>query len=135
LSFECFNDDLSTEDIGSNILSGDYVLLTYAANEWLEHIQQCAHSLGPESLESLRDIVSTFAEVRENYFFQADANYHHFAKINFQPFQEWPNVYELLVRMDSFIRKQRSGLLEQNGKYLLDARLASPMRVLLILKA
>lgn len=111
------------------------MLLTYAANEWLEHIRKCAYSLGPESLESLRDIVSTFAEVRENYVFQVDASYHYFAKINFQPFQEWPTVYELLVRMDSFIRKQRSGLLEQNGKYLLDARRASLMRVLLILNA
>ena len=91
------------------------MLLTYAANEWLDHVQQCAHSLGPESLESLRHIVSTFAEVRENYFFQADANYHYSAKNNFQPFKEWPNICELLVRMDSFIRKQRNGLLEQNG--------------------
>lgn len=117
LSFECFG---STEDIESSILSGDYVLFTYAADEWLEHIRQCARHLGPEPLQSLRDILSTFAEVRENYFFQAAVKGHHAAKNEFQPFQAWPNLYELLIQMDSFVRKQRSGLLEQNGKYLLN---------------
>jgi hypothetical protein len=111
------------------------VLLTYAAYEWLEHIRKCAHSLGPESLESLRDIVSTFAEVRENYFFQADASYHYFAKSNFQLFQEWPNIFKLLIQMDSLIWKQRSGLLEQSGKYLLDALGRSLIGALLILDA
>jgi hypothetical protein len=117
LSFECFNDALSTEDIGNNILSGDYVLFTYAADEWLEHIRQCARHLEPEPLQSLRNVLSTFAEVRENYFFQADGNGHHAAKNEFQPFQAWPNLHDLLIDMDSFMRKQRSGLLEQNGKY------------------
>jgi len=133
LSFECFNDALSTEDIGSNILSGDYVLFTYAADEWLEHIRQCARHLGPEPLQSLRNILSTFAEVRENYFFQADGKGHHAAKIEFQPFQACPNLYELLIHMDSFMRKQKSGLLEQNGKYLLGILGSSLMGALLIL--
>jgi hypothetical protein len=135
LSFECFNDVLSTEDIRSSILSGDYVLLTYAANEWLEHIQQCGQHLTPESLQSLRDIISTFAEVRENYFFQVDVKNHHTAKNNFQTFQRWPNIYELLIQMDSFIRKQRSGLLEQNGKCLLYELGSSLMGAMLILNA
>jgi len=117
LSFECFG---STEDIRSSILSGDYVLFTYAADEWLEHIRQCARHLGPEPLQSLRDTLSTFAEFRENYFFQAGAKGHHAAKNEFQPFQAWPNLYELLIQMDVFVRKQRSGLLEQNGMYLLN---------------
>lgn len=133
LSFECFNDALSTEDIGSNILSGDYVLFTYAADEWLEHIRQCARNLGPEPLQSLRNILSTFAEVRENYFFQADGEGHHAAKVEFQPFQTCPNLYELLIHMDSFMRKQKSGLLEQNGKYLLGILGSSLMGALLIL--
>ena len=136
LSFGCFNDDvLSTEDIESNLLSGDYVLLTYAANEWLEHIRQCAGHLGRETLQNLRDIVSTFAEVRENDFFQAGVENHHVAKYIFQVFQEWPNVYELLIRMDSFMQKQRSGLLEQNGKYLLNVPGSSLMGAQLILNA
>jgi len=96
----------------------NYVLLTYAANEWLEHIQQCARHLGQETLQSLRDIVSTFAEVRENYSFQTGVENHHAARKIFRPFQEWSNVYELLIRMDGFVQKQRSGLLEQNGEYL-----------------
>lgn len=133
LSFECFNDVLPTEDIESNILSGDYVLFTYAADEWLEHIRQCARHLGPEPLQSLRNILSTFAEVRENYFFQADGKGHHAAKIEFQPFQECPSLYELLIHMDSFMRKQKSGLLEQNGKYLLGTLGSSLMGALLIL--
>lgn len=82
LSFECFG---STEDIRSSILSGDYVLFTYAADEWLEHIRQCARHLGPEPLQSLRDTLSTFAEFRENYFFQAGVKGHHAAKNEFTP--------------------------------------------------
>jgi hypothetical protein len=119
LSFECFDDVLSTEDIGSQILSGDYVLFMYAADEWLEHIWQCARDLAQEQLQSLRNILSTFAEARENYFFQAVIKGHHAARDEFQPFQAWPNLYETLIHMDSFMRKQRSDLLEQNGKYLL----------------
>jgi hypothetical protein len=126
LSFECFNDVLSIEDIGSNILSGDYVLFTHAADEWLEHIRQCARHLGPEPLQSLRNILSTFAEVRENYLFQADGKSHYAAEIEFQPFQACPNLYELLIHMDSFMRKQKSGLLEQNGMCLLGI-LGSPL--------
>jgi hypothetical protein len=135
LSFECFNDILSTEDIGSNILSGDYVLFTYAVDEWLEHIRQCARHLGPEPLQSLCNIVSTFAEVRENYIFQAGVKGHHAANNEFEPFQAWPNLYELLIHMDSFMRKQRSGLLEQNGRYLLGVLGSSPMGALLILNS
>lgn len=136
LSFECFNDVLSTEDIGSNILSGDYVLFTYAADEWLAHIRQCARHLGPEPLQSLRDILSAFVEVRKNYLFQAaGVKGHHAAKNEFQPFQTLPNLYELLIHMDSFMRKHRSDLLEQNGKYLLDVLGSSLMGALLILNS
>ena len=135
LSFECFNDVLSTEDIGSNILSGDYVLLTYAADEWLEHIRQCARHLGPEPLQSLSDILSTFAEVRENDFFQSNVEGHHAAKNEFQPLQAWPNLYELLIQMDNFMWKQRRNLLEQNGKYLLDVLCSSLMGALLTLNS
>ena len=121
LSFECFNEILSNEDIGSNILSGDYVLLTYAANEWLKHVRQCGRHLGPEPLRSLSEIISTFWKVRENYFYQGGKKNHHAAKDDFQPFQEWPNVYELLTRTDGFMRMPGSDLLDQSGKYLLDA--------------
>jgi hypothetical protein len=134
LSFECFNDVLSTEDIGSKILSGDYVLFTYAADEWLEHIRQCARHLGPEPLQSLRDILSTFAEVRENYLFQSSAQGHHAARNEFQSFQTCPDLYELLIHMDSFMRKQKSDLLEQDGKYLLRILKLLPHRSIADLK-
>lgn len=135
LSFECFDDVLSTEDIGSNILSGDYVLFMYAADEWLEHIRQCARHLAREPPQSLRNILSTFAEARENFFFQAVTNGHHVAKDEFQSFQAWPNLYEMLIHMDSFMWKQRSDFLEQNGKYLLGILGSSIMPELLILNA
>jgi hypothetical protein len=134
LSFECFNDVLSTEDIGSKILSGDYVLFTYAADEWLEHIRQCARRLGPEPLQSLRGILSTFAEVRENYLFQSSAQGHHAARNEFQSFQTCPDLYELLIHMDSFMRKQKSDLLEQDGKYLLRILKLLPHRSIADLK-
>jgi hypothetical protein len=115
LSLECFDDVLSDEDIVSNILSGDYVLLRYAANEWLEHIRRCAQYLRPELLQDLRDIISNFVEVRENSFQAGIENRRH-ADRRFQLFQEWPDIYEFLISMDDFIWKERGGLLEQNGE-------------------
>jgi len=132
LSLECFDDVLSDEDIASNILSGDYVLLRYAANEWLEHIRRCAQDLRPELLQDFHDIISNFVEVRENTF-QARSENHRHADRKFQPFQKWPDIYEFLIRMDDFIWKERGGLLEQNSEYLFNVPRSSVMVALLIL--
>jgi hypothetical protein len=106
LSLECFDDVLSDENIASNILSGDYVLLRYAANEWLEHIRRCAQYLRPELLQDLRDVISNFLEIRENSF-QARSKTRRTADRKFQPFQEWPDIHDFLIRMDDFIWKER----------------------------
>jgi hypothetical protein len=94
------------------------VLLKYAANEWLEHIRRCAQHLRPDLLENLRHIISTFTEVRESSFFQAESQNRYHADRRFQAFLEWPNVYEFLISMDDFIWKERGGLLEHNSEYL-----------------
>ena len=131
LSFDCFDDALSTEDIARNILSGDYVLLTYAATEWLDHIQQCARHLESDLLGGLRDIVLKFSENRENYFFQPETENCYAATNNFEPFQNWPDVNEFLIKMDAFIRKRRGFVLEQNGRYLRGAMNCTRMETLL----
>jgi hypothetical protein len=117
LSFECFDNVFLEvpEDVERRILSGDYVLLTYAATEWLEHVRNCAHHLQPEVLQSLRDIISTFFDLQENFFFEAEKESCYTAKIAFQPFKCWSSVHDSLIKMDTFMRKQEIGLLEQNG--------------------
>lgn len=135
LSLECFDDVFSDEDIASNILSGDYVLLKYAGNEWLEHIRRCAQYLRPELLQNLRDIISSFTEIRESCFFQADVENRRHADRRFQPFQEWPDIYRFLIRMDDFIWKERGGLLEQKCEYLFNVSGSSLMVTLLILNS
>jgi len=117
LTLECFDDYLSDEDIIKNILSGDYVLLRYAANEWLEHVRRCGQHPRPELLQGLRGIISNFVEVRKNSSQTGFENRRH-ANMKFQPFQKWPDIYEFLIHMDDFIWKERGGLLEQNSEYL-----------------
>lgn len=135
LSLNCFDGVLSDEDIASNILSGDYVLLKYAANEWLEHIRRCAQHLRSELLQNLRDIVSVFTETRENYFYEADIENRRHADRRFQLFQEWPDTYEFLIRMDDFVWKERGGLLEQNSEYPVNIPGSSLMVALLMLNS
>ena len=117
LSFECFDKDFLEEsgDFESQILSGDYVLLTYASAEWLEHVRNCAQHLQPESLRSLRNTISTFFDSRGNSLFETEKESRHAVKTDFRTFKEWYNVYDSLIKMDTFMWKRKVGLLEQNG--------------------
>jgi hypothetical protein len=116
LSFECFDEDAFSIDFTSNILSGDYVLLIYAA-EWPEHVRSCAHHLQPESVQSLGDTISVFLDARENCFYEAGRETHHAAKTQFLPFKDWPHVFSLLVEMSVFMRKKKFDLIGENGNY------------------
>lgn len=119
LSFDCFGEEAFSNDLRDNILSGDYVLLVYAATEWLEHIRSCAQHLQAESVQSLACIISTFFEFRANCLFEASKKSHHAAKTHFLPFKELPNVYDSLIEMDVFMKRKKTGLLEENGNLFL----------------
>lgn len=117
MSLNCFDETLSAEDTATNILAGDYVLLTYAGHEWLEHVRKCAEQLAPDLLQSLRDLISTFADSRQNYFFQSEDGKAHPVDRAFHQFKEMLSAYDFLVQTDGFMWKRGRGLLEYNCKY------------------
>jgi hypothetical protein len=117
LSFDCFGEETLSGDFDNHILSGDYILLTYAATEWLEHVRQCAPHLSRlESLENLRGIISDFAAMRKNYLFEGRKEKRHTVETSFQMFEVSPDVYDMLTGMDTFLRKMRLGILDQSSK-------------------
>jgi hypothetical protein len=66
LVFECFEIH-KLDEIETSILSGDYILLNYAATQWLDQVKQCAEGLDDsDEISDFCQEVDDFVAKRQN---------------------------------------------------------------------
>lgn len=118
LSSDCFDMGLPDEAIRTYILSGGYVLQSYAVSQWLEHVRNAATQKSClQSFPKLCDVINELIHKRMNMDFVESGNATTASSIDFQSFsQDWPFVYEKLMEVDGFMKKRRRGLCLQDGK-------------------
>jgi hypothetical protein len=118
LSSDCFDTGLSDEVIRTYMLSGVYVLQSYAVGQWLEHVRNATTQAAYlQSFPKLCDVINKFIHKRTNMDFIESGKATAASRTDFQSFkQDWPFVYEKLMEVDGFMRKRRRGLCLQGGE-------------------
>jgi len=103
LAFECVERH-NPDDVEASIFSGDYILLNYAATQWLNQVKQCSEGL--DSSEKIRDLcreVEDLTAKRENLDYEETRTGRKRSATEFKAFQkDWPQLYDILTLESSF---------------------------------
>jgi hypothetical protein len=119
LSFDSFDKTFSaanSSDINNQILSGDLVLLEYAAVEWLSHVREFSRlqRRQRDAVGKISDAISKFyskrasTPVRKRY---DNAK----SRKNFRSFRGRPELVTQLAHLQSFKKMLASGHIDQDG--------------------
>jgi hypothetical protein len=101
----------------NQILSGDFVLLEYAALEYLEHIKAWMKLKGPQdSAEGISAALSQLFETRENDTFEQSTPSESFM-CQFAVFQDHPDLQHSLASAASFLTGAKLGMTAVDGKH------------------
>lgn len=103
LAFECFEVH-KPDEIESSIFSGEYILLNYAATQWLDQVRQCAEGLyGSNEVNNLCEEVEDLVSKRQNLDYTGPWTCLKRRAAEFKAFQkEWPQLCETLILENSF---------------------------------
>jgi hypothetical protein len=123
LSFTSLDGLLSTTwetvDIETQILQGDFVLLEYAALEYMEHIKAwMSRKTNEDSMEKMSTALSRLFEIRQNHFFDSPALSESFIN-EFEVFQADTDLQHNLARTTSFLTGVKIGIVHMDGMYTL----------------
>jgi hypothetical protein len=118
LGFECFDKDFQNSAMDAAILRGDYILHTYAASQWLEHVKQGSQDMsGLPSFGDLCHAFLAFVMVRENVGFDKSLQQKSVVA-DPSPFRkDWPDVYDWLCRINSYTDAKRKDLFVDDGNF------------------
>lgn len=103
LSFECFEVH-EPDEIETSIFSGDYVLLNYAATQWLDQVKNCAEVLdNSKEINDLCQEVEDLVTKRQNLDYEGTLTSRKRLATEFKAFQKnWPELCETLTLENSF---------------------------------
>lgn len=103
LSFECFEIH-EPDEIETSIFSGDYVLLNYAATQWLDQVKKCAEVLdNSDEINDLCQEVEDLVAKRQNLDYEGSLTGRKRLATEFKAFQKnWPELCETLALENSF---------------------------------
>lgn len=103
LAFDCFEIH-EPEEIEASIFSGDYVLLNYAATQWLDQLKNCAEVLdNSDETDDLCQEVEDLVEKRLNLDYEGPLTYQKRLATEFKAFRkDWPQLCETLNLENSF---------------------------------
>lgn len=103
LRFECFEFQ-DPSGIQASILSGDYILFSYAATQWIHQFLHCAQRTN--DLEELKDLCNDVEHLINKW---DNTNYNGASRcprgniMEFKMLQEkWPEIFEALIPEKSF---------------------------------
>jgi hypothetical protein len=103
LSFECFEVH-ELGEIETSIFSGDYVLLNYAATQWLDQVKECIEVL--DNLDETNDLcqeVEDLVAKRQNLDYEGSLTSQKRLATDFKAFQKnWLELCEALTLENSF---------------------------------
>jgi hypothetical protein len=125
LSFTSLDSLLSASweaaDIQCQILNGDFVLLEYAALQYLGHIKGwMANKTHDISMEQISTALSQLFEFRQNYFFDSSVPSESFIN-EFKVFQADPDLQHRLASAWTFLTGVKIGMVDMDGMYNLAA--------------
>ena len=104
-------------DIETQVLGGDFVLLEYAALEYLEHIKAwMKNKSSQDSFERISAVLSQLFRIRENSTFNGSASSEPFV-VQFAPFEENPEFQQTLTSAASFQTGAKIGMTPVDGKH------------------
>ena len=119
LCSDCFEPELSDQEITGAILRGAYVLQEYAVSHWLEHvIRGLSNSIEPPSLEQISCDIEAMVELRKNHDFEILPT-GYVAHPSLRIFEaKTPEVFKALTAIHSFLQKRWSEYSLADGKVL-----------------
>jgi hypothetical protein len=103
LSFECFEIH-EPDEIETSIFSGDYVLLNYAATQWLDQVKKCAEVLdNSDEINDLCQEIEGLVAERQNVDYEGSLTSRKRPATEFKAFQkDWPELCETLTLENLF---------------------------------
>ena len=111
------DDGNENDGIKKQILEGDLTLFTYAATEWLSHVQVCSRHFESESLQHMGSLLSTFFDCRTNRLASMQEPP---ACLLDQPdlkaFKDWPEVQRSMYNSAKFIQDLGLGMINQGAR-------------------
>ena len=119
LCSDCFEPELSDQEITGAIMRGAYVLQEYAVSHWLTHVirglSNCIESL---SLEQISCDIEEMVELRKSHDFEL-LHTGHVAHPSLKIFEaKAPEVFKTLRHIHSFLQKRWSECSLADGKVL-----------------
>lgn len=119
LSFTSLDSLLSASweaaDIQCQILNGDFVLLEYAALQYMDHVKGwMANKTHDDSMERISTALNQLLEVRQNHFFSNAAPPESFTN-EFKDFQADPVLQHHLASAASFLTGVKIGMVDMGG--------------------
>jgi hypothetical protein len=120
LSFTSLDSLLSASweaaDIQCQILNGDFVLLEYAALQYLDHIKRwMANKTHDNSMEQISTALSQLFEFRQNYFVDSSAPPSEPFINEFKAFQAVPDLQHRLASAWTFLAGVKIGMVDMDG--------------------
>ena len=103
LTFECFEIH-EPDEIETSIFAGDYILLNYAATQWLDQVKKCAEVLdNSDEINDLCQEVEGLVEKRQNLDYERPLTCRKRPVTEFKAFEkDWPQLCENLILENSF---------------------------------
>lgn len=99
-------------DETSKVLSGDFVLLDYAASEWLSHVGACAQSRHDEQLvQAIRRLYEKRGKPDVHDSTQVSRIFRH----KYRALRRDPELVKRLGQSETFLNRSKLDLIEADG--------------------